>query len=41
VWTSDVESITAAVFNFQRGIHYTDRMVHKRAYRALPVRALK
>jgi hypothetical protein len=41
VWTSDVESITAAVFNFQRGIHYTDRMVHKRAYRALPVRELK
>jgi len=36
-----VESITAAVFNFQRGIHYTDRMVHKRAYRALPVRELK
>ena len=41
VWTSDVEAITAAVFNFQRGISYTDRMVHKRAYRALPVRDLK
>jgi hypothetical protein len=41
VWTSDVEAITAAVFNFQRGIHYTDRMVHKRAYRALPVRDLE
>ncbi len=41
VWTSDVESITASVFNFQRGIYYTDRRVHKRAYRALPVRELK
>jgi len=41
VWTSNVESITAAVFNFQRGIYYTDRMVHRRAHRALPVRDLK
>lgn len=41
VWTSSVEAITAAVFNFQRGIYYTDRMVHRRAHRALPVRDLK
>ncbi len=41
VWSADVESITAKVFNFQRGIYYTDRMVHHRAHRALPVRDLK
>ncbi len=41
LWTSKVESITATVFNFQRGIYYTDRMVHSRAHRALPVRDLK
>ncbi|RTZ95477.1 MAG: hypothetical protein DSY90_13585 [Deltaproteobacteria bacterium] len=41
LWTSKVESITAMVFNFQRGIYHTDRMVHSRAYRALPVRDLK
>jgi hypothetical protein len=41
VWTSERKNITARVFNFQRGYHYTDRMVHKRAYRALPVRPLK
>ena len=41
VWTSNVEAITATVFNFQRGIYYTDRMVHRRAHRALPVRDLK
>ncbi|MDM8524841.1 DUF1566 domain-containing protein [Desulfococcaceae bacterium HSG8] len=40
VWTSEKRSITAMVFNFNRGYHYTDRMVHKRAYRALPVRSL-
>jgi hypothetical protein len=40
VWTSERKSITARVYNFQRGYHYTDRMVHKRAYRALPVRTL-
>jgi hypothetical protein len=38
VWTSEKRNITAGVFNFQRGYHYTDRMVHKRAYRALAVR---
>ena len=41
VWTADVEAITATVFNFQRGIYYTDRMVQRRAHRALPVRDLK
>ena len=40
VWASEKRSITARVFNFQRGYHYTDRLVHKRAYRALPVRSL-
>ena len=41
VWTSEIKSITARVFNFNRGYHYTDRMVHYRAYRALPVRTIK
>ncbi len=40
VWAAEKRSITARVFNFQRGYHYTDRMVHRRAYRALPVRDL-
>jgi len=38
VWASERRSITARVFNFQRGYHYTDRIVHRKAYRALPVR---
>jgi len=41
VWASQRRSITARVFNFQRGYHYTDRIVHLRAYRALPVRDLE
>jgi hypothetical protein len=41
VWASQRRSITARVFNFQRGYHYTDRIVHRRAYRALPVRDLE
>ncbi|MDM8552490.1 DUF1566 domain-containing protein [Desulfobacterales bacterium HSG2] len=41
VWTSEKRTVSARVFNFHRGYHYTDRMVHKRAYRALPVRDLK
>lgn len=41
VWTSDTQSITATVFNFQRGIHYTERMVHNRAHRALAVRSME
>ena len=40
VWTSERKDITAGVFNFQRGYHYTDRLVHRKAYRALPVRTL-
>jgi hypothetical protein len=40
VWTAERRSITARVFNFQRGYHYTDRAVHSRGYRALPVRDL-
>ena len=38
VWAAETRSITARVYNFSRGYHYTDRMVHKRAYRVLPVR---
>jgi hypothetical protein len=41
IWSSETSAIQAWVFNFQRGIYYSDRMVHKRAYRALPVRNLK
>lgn len=41
LWTSEKKSITARLFNFHRGYHYTDRRVKKRAYRALPVRFLK
>jgi len=41
VWSSDTSAIQARVFNFQRGIHYMDRMAHKRAYRALPVRDIE
>lgn len=38
VWSSEKRSITARVFNFQRGYTYTDRMVKKQGYRALAVR---
>ncbi len=41
VWASEKKAITANVFNFNRGYHYTDRMVRDRAYRALPVRSLE
>jgi len=41
VWSSNQQSITAQVFNFRRGIYYSDRMVHKRGYRALAVRDIK
>ena len=41
VWTSDTEAITARLFNFNRGVHSTDRMVKSRGYRALPVRSLE
>lgn len=38
VWSSDTQAITAAVFNFHRGVHYTERMAHYRGRRALAVR---
>ncbi|MGD9302340.1 MAG: DUF1566 domain-containing protein [Desulfobacterales bacterium] len=41
VWTSETSAIQAYIFNFNRGYHYTDRMVHNKAYRALPVRDLQ
>ncbi|MDM8536874.1 DUF1566 domain-containing protein [Desulfobacterales bacterium HSG17] len=41
VWTSETRSITARLYNFNRGFHYTDRMVKTRGYRVLPVRTLK
>lgn len=41
IWTSETSAIQAYIFNFHRGYHYTDRMVHNRDYRALPVRDLK
>jgi len=41
VWTSETSAIQAYIFNFNRGYHYMDRMVHNKAYRALPVRDLK
>ena len=41
VWTSEVKSITARVFNFQRGYHYMELKRHWKAYRALPVRDLQ
>ncbi len=41
VWAADNQAITAAVFNFHRGVHYTERMAHRRGRRALAVRSLK
>ena len=41
VWTSETSDIQARIFNFNRGYHYTDRMVHNKAYRALAVRDLE
>jgi hypothetical protein len=41
VWTSETSAIQAYIFNFNRGYHYADRMVHNKAYRALPVRDLE
>ncbi len=41
VWARDAMAITAYAYNFSRGYRYTDRMVHKRHFRALPVRTLK
>jgi len=41
VWSSDTAAIQAYIFNFHRGYHYSDRMAHKKAYRALAVRNLE
>jgi hypothetical protein len=41
VWAIDSKTISAYAFNFERGYRYTDRMVHKRNYRALPVRTIR
>lgn len=41
VWSGDRQSVTAQVFNFNRGTFYSDRLVHNRGYRALAVRDLK
>ena len=41
VWTSETSAIQAYIFNFHRGYYYSDRMVHNRDYRVLPVRNLK
>jgi hypothetical protein len=41
VWTSERSAIQAAIFNFNRGYHYMDRIGHYKSYRALPVRDLK
>ena len=41
LWSSDTSAIQAYIFNFHRGYHYTDRMVHDRSYRVLPVRDLE
>lgn len=41
VWAVDAKTVSAYAFNFERGYRYTDRMVHKRNYRALPVRTTK
>lgn len=43
VWTAETDPIapTARIFNFDNLYHYTVRKVHKRGYRALPVRSLK
>lgn len=40
VWSSERISVSARVFNYHRGYHYTDRISHSRGYRALPVRNL-
>lgn len=41
VWSSEKRSITARVFNFQRGHFFTERMSRSRGYRALAVRNIK
>ncbi len=41
VWAKNNHAITASVFNFIKGYRYTDLMLHKRNFRALPVRTVK
>lgn len=41
VWSADTQAITATVFNFHRGVHYTERMAHSRGRRALAVRSIE
>lgn len=41
VWSKDEKSITAGVYNFNRGFPYTERKVHIKAFRVLPVRTLE
>jgi hypothetical protein len=41
VWGADTQAITATVFNFHRGVYYTERMAHYRSHRALAVRTIK
>jgi hypothetical protein len=40
VWSSEKRSISARAYNFHRGYHFTDRMIHSRGYRAIAVRNL-
>ena len=41
VWSAETSAIQALVFNFQRGVSYSDRMAHRKAYRALAVRTIE
>ncbi len=41
VWAAGTRSITANIFNFNRGYHHTDRMVKSRGNRVLAVRSIK
>jgi hypothetical protein len=41
VWSSEEKSITARLFNFERGFSYLDRKAKKRGIRALPVRDIE
>jgi len=41
IWASEVEFISARLFNFHRGYSYTDRISKYRAYRVLAVRNLE
>ncbi|MBW1972323.1 MAG: hypothetical protein DRP55_05805 [Spirochaetes bacterium] len=41
VWAIEAKTITAYAYNFTKGYQYTDRKVHRRHFRALPVRTIK